>query len=266
MTKWFALGLVLLFSGCSDASADATSAPQAAEVKGQTCAVCGMSVSEQPGPHAQVVHRDGERAFICSASEVKDYVHAPSPHGPPTAVFIEALPPNVAPSAIDASPRPYVDARSAFFVVDGPARKVMGESILSYRSRAQAEAVSGRYGGAVVDYSQLLTRTAKARSKAAANPEPDISLDGADVAHGKKIYTEKCVACHQADGKAMGGMLGANFVDDKSFLAKTNRELLHSIAEGKQGKSSAMPPWKNTLDEQSRKDALAYIRSAFGQK
>ncbi len=91
-------------------------------------------------------------------------------------------------------------------------------------------------------------------------------LAGADLKKGKAVFTKFCVPCHQADGKALGGMLAADFVSDKTVLAKSNAVLLHSIAEGKQGKKAVMPPWKDAIDEQSRKDALAYVRATFGAK
>ena len=98
----------------------------------------------------------------------------------------------------------------------------------------------------------------------AADAEDAALLEGADLEHGAEIYATICLACHQKDGKGMNGMLGGNFIDDKSLLGKPNRDLLHSIAEGKQGKTTVMPPWKGVVDEQGRKDALAYIRATYG--
>ncbi len=97
-----------------------------------------------------------------------------------------------------------------------------------------------------------------------AGPEDDALLDGADLENGAQVYQTICLACHQADGMGMNGVLAGNFVDDKTILAKTNGELLHSIAEGVQGTMAAMPPWKHTVDEQGRKDALAYVRATYG--
>ncbi len=87
-----------------------------------------------------------------------------------------------------------------------------------------------------------------------------------DAKAGEAIYKTKCLMCHQADGKGMNGMMGGNFVDEKERLAKPDSELLKVIAEGVQGKTSMMPPQKDLLSEQERKDALAYIRETFGDK
>lgn len=91
----------------------------------------------------------------------------------------------------------------------------------------------------------------------------DVGPVGDPVA-GAKVYAKVCIACHQKDGKGMGGMLAANFVDEKERLQKPDSVLLNSIAEGKKGKKAVMPPHKDVLSEQERKDALAYVRKTFG--
>ena len=85
-----------------------------------------------------------------------------------------------------------------------------------------------------------------------------------DPVAGQKVYDKVCKACHQADRKGMGGALAANFVEDKTRLQKPDSVLLESIAEGIKGKKAIMPPQKDALSEQERKDALAYIRKSFG--
>ena len=48
------------------------------------------------------------------------------------------------------------------------------------------------------------------------------------VINGRIVYEDFCVGCHQADGKGMNGMLGADFTD-KERMKKSNDELLKSI-------------------------------------
>ena len=91
-------------------------------------------------------------------------------------------------------------------------------------------------------------------------------LEPGNVERGGKVYGTYCVGCHAVDGKANGGTTGASFVDDPARLAKTDEELLTSIAEGKTGPIGTMPPWKGALTEQQRVDALAYVRATFGAK
>lgn len=83
------------------------------------------------------------------------------------------------------------------------------------------------------------------------------------IALGKKTYDLYCVACHQTNGKGIPGG-AANFIDDKTRLAKTDLALLTSIADGLEAKG--MPAFRNSLKPQEMQAALTYIRSAFGDK
>ncbi len=85
------------------------------------------------------------------------------------------------------------------------------------------------------------------------------------LAAGEKVYRFYCVACHQPDGRGLpvpGG--AANFVDDKSRLAKSDAELLKIIADGKE--SAAMPAFGAIINANQRRAVLAYIRATFGEK
>ncbi len=85
-------------------------------------------------------------------------------------------------------------------------------------------------------------------------------LPGDPVA-GKQVYDTTCLACHQVDGTGMGGALGADFVNDATRRAKSDDELLLSIAKGVEG--TAMVAWEPLLSETQRKDVLAYIRVTY---
>jgi len=91
-------------------------------------------------------------------------------------------------------------------------------------------------------------------------------LEGADVANGEKVYNTTCLACHQKDGQGMGGTLAGPFVGPDSVLTTPNAVLLNSIDKGKTGTIGAMPAWGAVVDEQARKDVLAFIRTTFGKK
>ena len=83
------------------------------------------------------------------------------------------------------------------------------------------------------------------------------------IAAGEKIYRFYCVPCHQPDGRGLpvpGG--AANFVDDKSRLAKSDEQLLEVIANGNEAK--AMPAFGAIINPAQRRAVLAYIRATFG--
>jgi mono/diheme cytochrome c family protein len=81
------------------------------------------------------------------------------------------------------------------------------------------------------------------------------------AAAGEKVYRMFCIACHQADGRGIPNG-PANFLEDKSRLAKSDQELLHVITAGNENKG--MPPFGSSLTAGQRRAVLAYIRAAFG--
>lgn len=102
--------------------------------------------------------------------------------------------------------------------------------------------------------------------QAAPEAAPVAELRAGNAEKGGKVYGTYCVGCHGADGKANGGTTGASFVDDPTRLAKSDAELMASIADGKTGSLGVMPPWKGTLQPQQMVDVIAYLRASFGAK
>lgn len=98
-----------------------------------------------------------------------------------------------------------------------------------------------------------------AKDEAAVNTQSPATL----VAAGEKVYRLYCVPCHQPDGRGVPGG-AANFVDDKSRLAKTDEELLRIIAAGVDTKG--MPPFESVISPGQRRAVLAYLRATFGAK
>lgn len=110
------------------------------------------------------------------------------------------------------------------------------------------------------------TRLQRADEKAlTAKEEAAVSTASPDavVAAGEKVYRLYCVPCHQPDGRGIPGG-AANFREDKTRLAKTDAELLKTIAEGVELKG--MPPFGAMTTAGQRRAVLAYIRATFGEK
>lgn len=122
------------------------------------CATCGMVVVQQPAPRAQLIHRDGARAFFCSLSDAVVYASNPSGHGKPTAIFVETLDPSADPEKTDAAARPWAPVESASFVVGIERTGIMGKPALAYAARDEAEQVAKRFGGTVVSWAELQER------------------------------------------------------------------------------------------------------------
>jgi cytochrome c oxidase cbb3-type subunit 2 len=94
----------------------------------------------------------------------------------------------------------------------------------------------------------------------------DAAEDAATLEQGAATYTKFCVACHQADGSGMNGMLAANLKKTPERLDKPDEELLASIRDGMRGSVGVMPPWKASLSEEEMASVLAYMRATYGKK
>jgi nitrous oxide reductase accessory protein NosL len=155
---WAAVTLValaLLDCGPPDV-ADTGHPHQAVALDDQEDEVCGMLVREQSAPRGQVIHRDGSHFFFCSLADMLVHLGAPSPHGRAEAVFVEVLDPLEDPMLSHTSVHPWVPAEDAVYVVGIERQGIMGEPVLTYVDRSDAErAIQGHRGARMLDMAGL---------------------------------------------------------------------------------------------------------------
>jgi mono/diheme cytochrome c family protein len=96
------------------------------------------------------------------------------------------------------------------------------------------------------------------------NPIP---ADTDSLERGAAIYVSSCAVCH-GDGGMGDGPGAANLDPSVSAIAHTSQMmsdayLFWRISEGGKGNplQSAMPTWKDTLDEQARWDVINYVQA-----
>ena len=85
-----------------------------------------------------------------------------------------------------------------------------------------------------------------------------------DIALGKKIYHDRCEACHgnQGDGKTFAA--NVLFPPPKNFLLKNTKaeltlaRMILSVVQGRP--NTAMMPWENILSEEEIVSVVSYIR------
>ncbi len=86
-------------------------------------------------------------------------------------------------------------------------------------------------------------------------------LTGAsDLAAGKVIYSENCVACHKDNG---GGGIGPNLTDDNWILGGGIKNVFHTISEGGRA-GKGMIPWKSDLKPGQIAQVASYVISLHG--
>ncbi|QAA81244.1 c-type cytochrome [Aequorivita sp. H23M31] len=88
----------------------------------------------------------------------------------------------------------------------------------------------------------------------------ELLTDSKDLAAGKVIFGENCVACHKDDG---GGGIGPNLTDEYWILGGGIKDVYHTISEGgRPGKG--MIPWKSDLKPLEIAQVASYVISLGG--
>lgn len=84
--------------------------------------------------------------------------------------------------------------------------------------------------------------------------------EAADLAKGKTIFTNNCVACHRADG---GGQIGPNLTDDHWIFGGSIKNVFHTVTNGgRDGKG--MIAWNATLKPTEIQQVASYVLSLQG--
>lgn len=86
-----------------------------------------------------------------------------------------------------------------------------------------------------------------------------LTTDAGTLAAGKAIFTERCAACHGANGQ---GMVGPNLTDDYWLHGNKITDLFKTIRYGVQSKG--MPMWESQLTPKQISDVANYIESIHG--
>ena len=84
--------------------------------------------------------------------------------------------------------------------------------------------------------------------------------DAGDLSNGKRIFNERCVACHKADG---GGGIGPNLTDVNWILGGGIKNVFNTISEGGRA-GKGMVPWKTELKPSEMAQVASYVLSLQG--
>jgi cytochrome c oxidase cbb3-type subunit III len=86
---------------------------------------------------------------------------------------------------------------------------------------------------------------------------------GVDVAAGKKIFADNCVACHGEDGKGNIDMGSANLTTKVWQYGSDIKDLTYTVTNARNG---TMPAWGGRLDPVTIKSLAVYVHSLGGGK
>lgn len=161
-----AMVVVLMLAACGDAARPLAAGEPADDA---ACALDGMSLKDYPGPKAQIVFKDGHIDYFCSLSELFEVLFGEDGQRGIGASYVQDMG-----KADWNKPRGHwIEARSAFYVLDSRAQGAMGPAIGAFASKQAAQAFAEREGGRVLDYSQIRPDTLKLGTRPANEAHDD---------------------------------------------------------------------------------------------
>jgi copper chaperone NosL len=160
------IAALLLLAACGEAAHSLAAGEPADDA---ACALDGMSLKDYPGPKAQVVFKGGRIDFFCSLSELFELLFSEGGQHGIGASYVQDMG-----KADWNKPRGHwIEARSAFYVLDSRAQGAMGPAIGAFASKQDAQAFAEREGGRVLDYSQIRPDTLKLGTRPANEAHDD---------------------------------------------------------------------------------------------
>ncbi|MDZ5617947.1 nitrous oxide reductase accessory protein NosL [Achromobacter xylosoxidans] len=153
----FSLGLAALLAvtACGDGAAPATPPPPQAVSSQSVGHYCGMALADHTGPKGQIFIK-GRPApvWFSSIKQVFAYTLLPEEPKAIAAIYVN----DMATAGADGVPDPaaWIDARQAFYVIEGRFVGGMGaEDAMPFSLRDRAEAFAQAHGGRVVAYADV---------------------------------------------------------------------------------------------------------------
>lgn len=148
-----AMGAVslLVLTGCGGEGQRAECSPVALTDE-HDCALCGMTITNFPGPKGWACLRDGSRAAFCSTSDLFSWAWQPESGPQIDGLRVHDL----SLTEWDApSDEVWMEAKDAWYVVGHDRRGAMGPPPAPFSEQADAEHFSREHGGDLYRYEEL---------------------------------------------------------------------------------------------------------------
>ncbi|SDS77894.1 copper chaperone NosL [Halopseudomonas litoralis] len=115
------------------------------------CHVCGMVVTDFPGPKGQAVEKDGVRKF-CSTAEMLSWWLQPENRILDAKLYVHDMGQSQWDQPDDSH---LIDATQAWYVAGTPLAGAMGASLASFADQQAAEALANEHNGTVMQFDEI---------------------------------------------------------------------------------------------------------------
>ena len=147
----FALLLGLGLAGCGEQEEVRQSLEPVAFHASDECHVCGMIISDFPGPKGQAVEKGGVKKF-CSTAEMLGWWLQPENRLLEARLYVHDMGRSVWEHPDDGH---LIDATSAYYVVGTTLKGAMGASLASFAQEQDAQALASMHGGRVLRFEEI---------------------------------------------------------------------------------------------------------------
>ncbi|MEJ6654949.1 MAG: nitrous oxide reductase accessory protein NosL [Pseudomonas sp.] len=147
--------IVLLFglalAACGDKDETPVNLDPVAFHATDECHVCGMVISDFPGPKGQAVEKDGVRKF-CSTAEMLSWWLQPENRILDAKLYVHDMGQSHWDQPDDSH---LIDATQAWYVTGTPLAGAMGASLASFADQQAAEALAAEHNGTVLRFDEI---------------------------------------------------------------------------------------------------------------
>ncbi|MEH6442738.1 MAG: nitrous oxide reductase accessory protein NosL [Oceanospirillaceae bacterium] len=149
----FAVALLPLLMACNDNEQTAMVQRAVAIENSDECHLCGMIITNFPGPKGQLYSKgiEGNLKF-CSTRDMFAFIVDPENQHNIQQVFVHDM-------AITPWDHPdeetYIDAKEAFYVIGHNKKGAMGPTLASFAKRSDAEAFRALEGGKIFTFAEI---------------------------------------------------------------------------------------------------------------
>lgn len=147
------LGLILAvgLAACSDEKQTQVNYDPVAFHSDDECHICGMIISDFPGPKGEAIGRDGVRKF-CSTSEMLGWWLQPENQISDARLYVHDMGKSHWDQPDDAH---LIDATQAWYVLGTPLKGAMGASLASFAQEVDARDLASQHNGRVVRFEDI---------------------------------------------------------------------------------------------------------------
>jgi copper chaperone NosL len=156
-SRWLsglALLVLLLCGGCEQrADSDPRQQPPVAFEAGDECHVCGMIITNFPGPKGEAyIARRAQPLKFCSTRDLFAWLLQPETAAVVASVYVHDMAQSEWSHPDDTQ---LVDARKAWYVTGSKRSGAMGPTLASFAAREAAQAFADEYGGQLLRFDEI---------------------------------------------------------------------------------------------------------------